>query len=575
MATLRGLDLTVIVLYMGAMAAVGLWFARRQTSTDQYFVAGRSIPSWAMGISIYATIISSITFISYPGSAYFGNWNEMVPGFMVVGVLILVGLVIIPFFRHAVGMSAYEYFGKRFGSGVRGYSAVAFALGHFSKMGFVLFNLALTITAMTHFNIYSVMLVTGVVTIFYTVIGGMEAVIWTDVIQGFVKCIGTFACIGLLIYLIPGGAGGAWHLANEHHKFSLGKMDFNLASDGNFWVMSLYGFFFYLQKYAADQTLVQRYLVAKTDRDALKGVALGALLCVPAWMMFMLIGTLLWVYYQVSGEALPPEINKAEMVFPHFLVTRVPAGLAGLFMAALFSAAMSMLASDLNCLSVVGVEDGYRKLRPAATDRERLTVGKLMVGVCGVVSVATGMLIAWKSNRPLLFYFNVTSAIAGGLAGLFLLAFLSPRANRQGAWAGIIACLIFTAWALLTNGKQPAVDLGNWNFTLPGVLIGVIGHVVLLVTGLAASYLFAAPESGSREMTLWGWLEKRRGLAATVNLNVAAAGRRTDTAALRDVNLDVAAAGRRTDTAALRDVNLDVAAAGRRTDTAALRDVKI
>src|ERR1700691_794871 len=120
MSTLRGLDLTVIALYMGAMAAVGLWFARRQTSTDQYFVAGRTIPSWAMGISIYATIISSITFISYPGAAYFGNWNELVPGFMVVGVLILAGLVIIPFFRHAVGMSAYEYFGRRFGPGVRG-----------------------------------------------------------------------------------------------------------------------------------------------------------------------------------------------------------------------------------------------------------------------------------------------------------------------------------------------------------------------------------------------------------------------------------------------------------------------
>src|SRR6266542_4051646 len=163
--TLRWLDAVVIIIYMVAMMLIGLWFARRQTSTEAYFVAKRSIPHWAMGISIYAALISSITFIAYPGSAYAGNWNELVPGFMVVGVLILVGLVIIPFFRHAVGMSAYEYFGKRFGYEVRAYSALAFTAGHFSKMGFVFYTLALTVTSMTGWNLYVIMIVTGAVTI--------------------------------------------------------------------------------------------------------------------------------------------------------------------------------------------------------------------------------------------------------------------------------------------------------------------------------------------------------------------------------------------------------------------------
>src|SRR6266576_859713 len=259
MTTLRSLDAVVIVVYMAAMVLIGIWFARRQTSTEAYFVA-------------------------YPGSAYAGNWNELVPGFMVVGVLILVGLVIIPFFRHAVGMSAYEYFGKRFGYKVRAYSALAFTAGHFSKMGFVFYTLALTITAMTGWNLYVIMIVTGVVTIFYTVIGGLEAVIWTDVIQGFIKCIGIFICLGFLLHLMPGGPSAAFNLAWEHHKFSLGSFDVDFTRKGSVWVMSLYGFFWYLQKYTADQTLVQRYLVAKSDREALKGVALGALLCVPAWM---------------------------------------------------------------------------------------------------------------------------------------------------------------------------------------------------------------------------------------------------------------------------------------------------
>src|ERR1043165_6174617 len=198
-STLRWLDLAVILLYMGAMAAIGLWFARRQTSTEAYFVAKRSIPHWAMGVSIYAALISSITFIAYPGSAFAGNWSELVPGFMVVGVLILVGTVIIPFFRHAVGMSVYEYFEKRFGYGARAYSAFAFTMGHFSKMGFVFYTLALTVSSMTGWNIYGVMIATGAVTIYYTIIGGLEAVIWTDVIQGFVKVIGIVVCLGWLI----------------------------------------------------------------------------------------------------------------------------------------------------------------------------------------------------------------------------------------------------------------------------------------------------------------------------------------------------------------------------------------
>ena len=514
MPNLRWLDLAVIVVYMLAMLAVGRWFARRQTSTEAYFVAKRSIPHWAMGVSIYATLITSITFIAYPGSAYAGNWSELVPGFMVVGVLMLVGLVIIPFFRHAVRMSVYEYFEKRFGYGVRAYSAFAFAMGHFSKMGFVFYTLALTVSSMTGWNLYVVMLATGAVTIYYTVIGGFETVIWTDVIQGFIKVIGIVVCLGWLFAHMPGGIGAAFHLAAAQHKFALGSTSFNFASKTDFWVLSLYGFFWYLQKYTADQTLVQRYLVARTDRDALKGVALGAVLCIPAWALFMLIGTLVWAYYRLSGEVLPAFIDKPDKIFPFFLSTKIPAGLAGLFMAALFSAAMSMLSSDLNCLSLVAVEDGYRRFRPHSTDTERLAVGKLVIAVCGVLAVLVSVVIAWKSERVLSFYFTVSSIVAGGLAGLFLLAFLSPRANRAGVWTGIVACLLFTTYATLTSGKEQVLDLGALNFPWAGVMIGVIGHVVLLVFGWVGSLVFSNAEEqrATRPMTLWGWLETRKSL---------------------------------------------------------------
>jgi SSS family solute:Na+ symporter len=298
--------------------------------------------------------------------------------------------------------------------------------------------------------------------------------------------------------------------------------------------MLIYGAFWYLQKYAADQTLVQRYLVAKSDREALKGVALGAVLCVPAWTAFMLVGTLLWAYFQLSGEALPAHLlDKAgkvmpDKVFPFFLTTKIPAGLAGIFMAALFSAGMSTISSDLNCLSAVGVEDYYRKFRPDSTDRRRLSIGKIIVAVCGFLTVCIAAFIAWKSDRALSLYYAATSILSAGLAGIFLLAFLSRRANRQGVWVGIICALVFTAWAVLTGSKNKIGDFAL-AYRWPEVMIGVIAHMIVLVVGYAASFLFTPETNVKQEWTLWGWLEKRKSLksgataaAATVVTVIAA-----------------------------------------------------
>jgi SSS family solute:Na+ symporter len=197
---------------------------------------------------------------------------------------------------------------------------------------------------------------------------------------------------------------------------------------------------------------------------------------------------------------LPATITKADQVFPYFLTTKIPSGLAGLFMASLFSAAMSMLSSDLNCLSLVGVEDVYRRFRPKADDQRRLLVGKLIVGVCGALAILVAVVIAWKSERVLSFYFTVSSIVAGGLAGLFLLAFLSPRANRAGAWTGIVAC------------KDRVLDLGSFNFPWAGVMIGVVGHVILLGAGWLGSLAFPSADNGdsTRQLTLWGWLDRRK-----------------------------------------------------------------
>src|ERR1700730_2073709 len=190
MTSFRWLGLAGIVVYMAGLVSLGLRFSLRQTSTELYFVAKRSIPGWAMGVSLLATLISSVTFIAYPGSAYAGDWSNLVPGLTVVPVLLVTVFVVVPFFRHVVGMSAYEYFGRRFGYGARVYASIAYALGHFSKMGFVFYLLALTVSSMTGWNTDRVILLVGAITVAYTLIGGIEAVIWADVMQGLVLWLG-------------------------------------------------------------------------------------------------------------------------------------------------------------------------------------------------------------------------------------------------------------------------------------------------------------------------------------------------------------------------------------------------
>ena len=507
---IRWVDLGVVGAYLLALTSLGLGFAREQKSTEQYFVARRSIPSWAMGMSILATLITSVTFIAYPGSAYDKDWSLLVPGFLAVGVLVLVGGVIIPFYRQAVGMSAYEYFGQRFGRPVRMYACVAFALGHFSKMGFVFYLLSLTVNSVTGWNMDQVILVVGLMTVLYTLRGGLEAVIWTDVVQGFILWAGVLVTLAYLMFLPAGGPAHVLATAAAHHKMRQGEWSPGFATP-NLAVLIVYGFFWYLQKYTADQSIVQRYLVAKSDRAALKGVAMGALLCVPVWTLFMLIGTCTWSFYRLTGERLPAYIAKADQVFPHFLATHLPAGVAGLVMAALMGSAMCALASDLNAFALVGVEDIYRQLRPQSNDARRLLVGKIIVLVCGACCIAAALGLAHTKSSALSMWFSVSAIASGGLAGLFLLAFLSGRASRRGVWLGILASLAFTAWATLTLHDKRVVDLGRWNFPWHDYMIGAVAHMVMLAVGWTASVALPdASQSRVTGMTVWQWLRWRK-----------------------------------------------------------------
>jgi SSS family solute:Na+ symporter len=500
---MRTLDVIVIAVYMTVLVGVGVRVSRRQTSTNEYFLADRKIPGWAIGMSLLATIITSVTFIAYPGAAYAGDWSLLVPGIMFVVVIAAIGFVVVPFFRQAVAMSAYEYFGQRFGPEVRMYSSFAFAMGHFSKMGFVFYLLALSVGGITGWSLTHVIVILGLITIFYTLIGGLEAVIWTDVLQGFVLWTGVAVSIGLLLFSPRVHTGAVLQLIAQNHKTSLGSMSFNLHAQ-TFWTMAIYGLFFYLQKYTADQTVVQRYLAAKTDRAALRGIGMGAALCLPVWTAFMFIGSLLWAFYRTTGEHLPATITKPDQVFPHFMVTQMPAGVAGLFLAALFGAAMSMLASDLNCLAVIIVEDFYGHFAPNKTDRQRLRIGKTSVAICGLLAIEVALQLSKTQGAALSLYYLATAIVAGGLAGLFLLAFLIRRAGRGAALIAITANLIFTAWATLTMNGGHTWNLHRWNYPWHEFTIGAVGNTLMFLVGCIASVV--APANRVAGATLWDWL---------------------------------------------------------------------
>jgi SSS family solute:Na+ symporter len=383
------------------------------------------------------------------------------------------------------------------------YSSFAFAMGHFSKMGFVFYLLALSVGGITGWNLTHVIVILGLITIFYTLIGGLEAVIWTDVLQGFVLWTGVAVSIGLLLFSPRVHTRAVLHLIAASHKTSLGGMSFNLHAQ-TFWTMAIYGLFFYLQKYTADQTVVQRYLAAKTDHAALRGIGLGAALCLPVWTAFMFIGSLLWAFYRVTGEHLPATITKPDQVFPHFMVTQMPAGVAGLFLAGLFGAAMSMLASDLNCLGVIIVEDFYGHFAPRSTDRQRLRIGKISVAACGLLAILVALRLCKTQGSALSLYYLATAVVAGGLAGLFLLAFLIRRAGRTAALFAIAANLIFTAWATLTMNGGHAWDLHHWNYPWHEFTIGAVGNTLMFVVGCVASVMVRADRVAGP--TLWDWL---------------------------------------------------------------------
>jgi SSS family solute:Na+ symporter len=511
--SLHLLDYIIIVLFLLVTLVVGFMFARRQNSLRSFFLAQGRIPAWAIGMSLLATLISSVTFLAYPGEGYTSNWILLVQGLMVPVVLLGTIWFIVPLYRKVIGLSTYEYFEKRFGVFARYYSSLAFVLRQFSSMGTVLFLLALALDGMIGGNTTLMITVIGLIIIAVNLMGGIEAVIWLDVFQGFMLFATGIICLSVILFSADGGPTAVWEIAKAHGRTGFGPYDADLTKL-TFVVMAINGVFYAIQKYGTDQTVVQRYLTAKTDKGAIRASLMGILLTVPVWMLFMFIGTALFAFYQ--QHSLPQGI-RAEQVFPYFIATRLPVGVTGLILSAMISAAICSLSADLNSLAAVGVEDYYKKFRRNRPDGDYLKAGKWTVVISGLIAIGIGCLYINVGGEGVLgIVFTLYAIFSGGIVGIFLLGIFSARANRQGINIGIITCIIFTAYAFLTSTrigtgteKHLLLDFGAYNFTHNKLMLGVYSHLVVIGVGYVASLFFPKPVL-DKNLLYTGWKEARR-----------------------------------------------------------------
>jgi SSS family solute:Na+ symporter len=513
MNQLHFIDYAIIIVVLAITLYLGFRFANKQNSTQTFFLAKGNFPSWALGLSLLSTLISSVTFLGYPAQGFTSNWILLVQGLMVPIVLMGTIWFIVPLYRKVIGLSTYEYFEKRFGAFARYYSSSSFIIRQFAGMGTVLFLIAVAIQKLTGINGYLILVGVGLILTLVNLKGGMQAVIWLDVFQGFMLFASGIICLTLLLMSIKGGIPAAIEIATANDRAGFGPYDIDF-SRLTLIVMIINGSFYAIQKYGTDQTVVQRYLSAKSDKSAIRASIMGILLTVPVWTIFMFIGTALFVFYQQNPL---PAGTEAAAVFPYYMMTQLPVGVVGFIVAALISAAICSLSADLNSLAAVGVEDYYKKIKPTASDENYLSVSKWLIVVSGCISVLIGSLYLYAGNEGVLgVIFTIYAIFSGGIVGIFMLGIFSARANKQGVNIGIIVCILFTAYAFLTSTevgleghKMRLLDFGRYNFTHHKLMLGVYSHLIVIVVGYVASLFYPKPVLDTN-LLYSGWLQNKR-----------------------------------------------------------------
>ena len=490
---LHWVDLIVFVLITFGNVLFGASFFFKNRTTDQFTAGGGNMPAWVVGMSIFATFVSSISFLGLPGNAYSSNWNALVFSFSIPFASILAVKFFVPLYRSIGSISAYNFLETRFGTWARLYASACYLLTQLMRTGAILLLLALPINALFGFNVKTIIVVTGIAVALYSMLGGIQAVVWTDAIQGIILIVGAVISALVLTFSMPEGPSQLFEIAVANNKFSLGSFGTSLR-DSTFWVVLVYGLFINLQNYGIDQNYVQRYMVTSTDKKAKASTMFGAMLYVPVSVIFFYIGTALYSYYTAQPELLPAELHQPGMgdkIFPHFIVHGLPRGLTGLLIAAIFAAGMSTIATSLNSTATIVLTDYYKRyFNKNANERTSMKVLYISSGIIGALGIVIALSLVGVES-VLEAWWSLASIFSGGMLGLFLLAFISRKVRRIDAAVGLILGVILIIWMSLSPLCFYSENLIAFRSPFHSYLTIVFGTTMIFLGGFISLKFFS------------------------------------------------------------------------------------
>lgn len=429
---------TVLIFYLFISVIIGVFFSRKQKSTEDYFTGGGRIPWWASGLSVFGTLLSAITFMAIPAKSFGTDWSFFFLNITAIIITPLIAFVFIPYYNKLKIKTAYEFLETRFNYTARAFGSLSFILFQLGRIGIVLLLPALAISIVTGIPVETSIIIMGVLCIVYTTFGGIEAVVWTDVMQVIVLLGGSILAVFWITTHVDLSVSEMVNIATQHNKFNITNMDLNFA-ESTFWVVFIGGLASAMVTQGTDQTIVQRYLTSSDVKKSQKTLYTNAILTLPATIIFFGIGTLLFIFYSELPTKLSPSISNNDSIFPWYIVNELPIGISGLLIAGVFSAAMSSISSSLNSVSTAYCNDFHIHYRSETSDKSLLKIARITTLITGLIGLTLALIMA-NSNIQSLWdqFYRFLGLFTGGLGGMFLLGMLTKKANAKGTLTGLV-----------------------------------------------------------------------------------------------------------------------------------------
>jgi SSS family solute:Na+ symporter len=478
---MKTIDIIIFIVYLVGIVVYGSSFYKKNKSSRAFTLGNNNIPTWVISMSIFATFVSSISYLALPGQAYQSNWNAFVFSLSIPFSIFMAVRFFVPLYRSIGSPSAYTYLEMRFGPWAKYYVSVMYLLTQLMRSGTIMYLLALTLNVVLGWDITTVIVVTGISVMIYALMGGIEAVVWTDAIQGIILIAGAVICAVQIIFKMPDGVGQIFQIAVENHKFDPGSFNLGLTSS-TFWVVLIYGLFINLQNYGIDQNYIQRYMTATSVKEAKKSTIIGGLMYIPVSMIFFFIGTSLFAYYHVFPGLLPQGME-GDRVFPFYIIHELPVGLTGLLISSVFAAGMSTISTSVNSSATIILNDFFKlKNYDTGSERKSMKILYLASFIFGILSILIAIsMINVKSALDT--WWKLASIFSGGMLGLFLLGYFGKKIKSTAAITGVIAGVLVIGWMSLSPLFFPEMGLGRFVSPFHHYLSIVFGTMALFLVG--------------------------------------------------------------------------------------------